>query len=68
MQEACVPSLGRDNLLEKEMGTHSSIHALEISCTEEPGEVTKVRHDLATKPSYHHLFGLLKWNIINQVA
>ena len=37
MQETQVPSLGREDPLEKEMGTHSSILAWEIPWTEEPG-------------------------------
>ena len=37
MQETWVQSLGRDDPLEKEMTTHSSIFALEIPWTEEPG-------------------------------
>ena len=36
MQETMVPSLGRENPLEKEMATHSSILAWEIVWTEEP--------------------------------
>ena len=36
MQEAWVQSLGLEELLEKEMGTHSSILAWEILRTEEP--------------------------------
>ena len=32
-----VPSLGRENPLEKEMATHSSILAWEIPRTEDPG-------------------------------
>ena len=36
-QETWVQSLGRDDLLEKEMATHSSILAWEIPWTEEPG-------------------------------
>ena len=45
---------GRKNPLEKEMATHSSILALEILWTEEPGglqslRLQKVAHDLATK-------------------
>ena len=39
MQETQVRSLGRDDPLEKEMATHSSILASEISWTEEPGEL-----------------------------
>ena len=37
MQEIWVQSLGRENPLEEEMATHSSILALEIPWTEEPG-------------------------------
>ena len=34
-----VRSLGQEDLLEKEMATHSSILAWEIPWTEEPGEL-----------------------------
>ena len=37
MQEMAVRSLGQEDLLEKEMATHSSILAWEIPWTEEPG-------------------------------
>ena len=37
MQETRVLSLGQENLLEKEMATHSSILAWEIPWTEESG-------------------------------
>ena len=37
IQEAKVQSLGRDDPLEKEMATHSSILAWRIPWTEEPG-------------------------------
>ena len=55
MQETGVLSLGWEDLLEKEMATHSSTLAWEIPWTEEPSGlqstgVTKVRQDLATKP------------------
>ena len=36
-QEVWVQSLGQEDLLEKEMATHSSILAWEIPWTEEPG-------------------------------
>ena len=36
-QETWVPSLGREDPLEEEMATHSSIRAWEIPWTEEPG-------------------------------
>ena len=37
VQETWFPSLGQEDPLEKEMTTHSSILAWEISWTEEPG-------------------------------
>ena len=37
MQETSVQSLGREDPLEKEMATHSSILAWRILWTEEPG-------------------------------
>ena len=37
MQEIWVRALGREDPLEKEMATHSSIHAWEILWTEESG-------------------------------
>ena len=54
MRETWVQSLGREDLLEKEMSTHSSILAWSTPWTEEPGRrsmgVARVGHDLATKP------------------
>ena len=49
-QETWVQSLGRDDLLEKEMATHSSILAWKILWTEEPGRLQslgsqRVGHD-----------------------
>ena len=40
IQETWFPSLDLEDLLEKEMGTHSSILAWKIPWTEEPGWVT----------------------------
>ena len=50
MQETWVRSLGREDPLEKEMATHSSIHAWRIPWMEEPGELQstglqRVGHD-----------------------
>ena len=50
MQETRVQSLGRDDLLEKEMATHSSTLAWKIPWTEEPGRLQpmglqRVGHD-----------------------
>ena len=39
MQETCVPSLGHEDPLEKEMATHSSVLAWRTPWTEEPGEL-----------------------------
>ena len=39
MQEIWVRSLGREDLLEKGMATHSSIRAGRIPWTEEPGRL-----------------------------
>ena len=50
MQETWVRSLGREDLLEKEMAIHSSTVAWKIPWTEEPGGLwsvgsQRVRHD-----------------------
>ena len=50
MRETWVPSLGREDLLEKEMATHSSILAWKIPWMEEPGRLQsmgtqRVGHD-----------------------
>ena len=50
MRETQVQSLGREDLLEKEMATHSSILAWKIPWTEEPGRLQsmvsqRVGHD-----------------------
>ena len=54
MQETWVLSLGREDPLEKETATHSSILAWKIPWTDEPGGVTvhgvaRGEHYLATK-------------------
>ena len=56
MQEMWVRSLGREDPLEEEMETHSSILAWKIPWTEEPGELWSVEsqrigHNLATDHS-----------------
>ena len=50
VQETWVRSLGREDPLEKEMATHSSILAWRIPWTEDPGRLQsmglqRVRHD-----------------------
>ena len=57
VQETWVQSLGQEELLEKEMATHSCILAWGIPWTEEPGGLQsvglqRVGHDLAIKPSF----------------
>ena len=42
MQETQVQSLGQEDPLEKEMATHSSVHAWEIPWTQEPGELQSI--------------------------
>ena len=54
MRETRVRSLGRENPLEKEMVTHSSILAWRLPWTEKPGGLLSMRsqrvgHDLVTK-------------------
>ena len=44
MRETWVPSLGREDPLEKEMATHSSILAWRIPWTEEPGGHSPLDH------------------------
>ena len=58
MQEIQVHSLGWEDLLEKEMATHSSTLAWKIPWTEEPGGLQsmgsqRVGHDWATSLSFH---------------
>ena len=58
MWETWVQSLSREDLLEKEMATHSSTLAWKIPWTEESGRLQSmgsqtVRHDWATSPSFH---------------
>ena len=54
MRETWVQSLGWEDLLEKEMATHSNILAWKIPWMEEPGGLQskgsqRVGHDLATE-------------------
>ena len=56
MQQTWVQSLGREDLLEKEIATHSSILAWKIPWTEEPGRLQSmgsqtVRRDRVTSLS-----------------
>ena len=60
MRETRVPSVGREDPLEEEMATHSSILAWRILWTEEPGGLQfmgshRVGHDPVTKQELCHL-------------
>ena len=48
IQETQVRSLGREDPLEKEMATHSSILAEKIPWTEEPGRLHSMRSQSLT--------------------
>ena len=68
MQEMRVHSLGWEDLLEKEMVTHSSILAWDIPWTEEPGGLQsmgsqRVGHDLAIKQQQKNVFRVTLGNI-----
>ena len=60
MRGTRVPSLGRKDLLEKEMATHSSILAWKIPWTEEPGRLHSPwgRKELDTTERLHFHFPL----------
>ena len=52
-----VPSLGGEELLEKEIATHSSILAWKIPWTEEPGELQSMGcKELDTTEATQHMF------------
>ena len=56
MRETWVPSVGREDPLEKEMATHSSILAWRIPWTEEPGGLQqRGRKELDTTKRLHSL-------------
>ena len=50
MQETQVPSLGREDPLEEEMATHSSILAWRIPWTEDPGGLQSMGLQSWTRP------------------
>ena len=55
MQEIWVRFLGREDPLEKEMATHSSILAWRIPWTEEPGRLQSMgSQELDTTEQLHH--------------
>ena len=54
MQETWVQSLGREDPLEKEMATHSSILAWRIPWTEEPGGLHRVAKSQTRLSNFTH--------------
>ena len=52
MRETRVQSLGWEDLLEKEMATHSSILACKIPRTEEPGRLKSMGSQSPTRLNY----------------
>ena len=62
MPETRVQPLGREDLLEKEMATHSRILAWKIPWTEEPGRLQSMgSHESDTTEQLHFHFPLLCW-------
>ena len=71
VRETRVPSLGREDPLEKEMANHSSTIAWKIPWTEEPGRLQsmgsqRVGHDLTTLLSLSLL--RIKESIVSKVS
>ena len=60
MQETQVPSLGREDPLEKKMATHSSTLAWKIRWTKERGRLQSMGHKESdtTKPFHFHFLSL----------
>ena len=54
MQETGIPSLGREDPLEKGMAAHSSILAWKIPWTEEPGRLPSMESQCQTQLSDLH--------------
>ena len=71
MQETQVPSVGREDSLEKKMATHSSFLAWEIPCTEEPGRIQSMSQfmpPLLFFPWYPYIYinrGINKENVVH---
>ena len=71
MQETQVPSVGREDSLEKRMATHSSFLAWEIPCTEEPGRIqlmSQFMPPLLFSPWYPYISinrGIHKENVVH---
>ena len=66
MRETWVQSLGREDLLEKEMATHSCILAWKIPWTEKPGGLQSLGPQSRTQLSTHSVLGAEKWRLCRQ--
>ena len=70
VQETWVRSLGREDSLEKEMATYSSILAWKTSWTEEPGGLQSMGSqrvglpEWLTLPHFRPTLGLLQWLLL----
>ena len=60
MQDTRVQSLGGEDLLEKEMETHSSILAWKIPWTEEPGRLQSKESDMTEQLHFLSFFHLAR--------
>ena len=67
VRETWVQSLGREDPLEKEMATHSSILAWRIPWTEEPGGLQSTVSQSWTR-FHFHFHGVLKARILKWFA
>ena len=74
VQETRVQSLGREDLLEKEMATHSSILAWKVPWTEKPfllkSRVTKqsdAQHFGAKQPQQKRTLGLPRYSVVENL-
>ena len=70
MQETHVQSVGREDPLEKEMATHSSLLAWKIAWTEEPGGLQstgsqRVRHDWVTALAVVNIIYTKEWEEVD---
>ena len=68
ISEIWVQSLDQEDLLKKDMPTHSSILAWRIPCTVDPGRLQsiglqRVRHDLGDLPHTHTLLLIIQLEI-----
>ena len=59
MQETQIQSLGQEDLLEKEMATHSSILAWKIPWMEEPGGLQSMGSQRVGHDEHLHFLGLI---------